>query len=55
MRDHQLRCLCNKMVCVIEGAEVQIKCARCKRVVVIQTQGVVSIMYREEENGTSAN
>lgn len=55
MRDHKLRCLCGKMVCMIEGNEVQIKCSRCKRMVIVQTRGIVSIAFREGESGASPN
>lgn len=50
-----LRCLCGKLVCIIEGNEVQIKCNRCKRIVVVQTEGVVGVTFQEEAPGINAN
>lgn len=55
MRDHRLRCLCSKLICVIEGNDVRIKCNRCKRIVVVHTRGVTSISFQEEALGDSAN
>ena len=32
------RCVCNKL-CVINGDNIEIKCNKCKRVMIIQTKG----------------
>ena len=44
---HALRCRCNRLVCVIEGDDVVIKCGRCKRMIRIRTRGVVETVYDE--------
>lgn len=37
------RCICNRLVCVIKGNVVEIKCPKCKRMVRISTSGINSI------------
>lgn len=51
----QQRCRCGKLVCIIEGNDVQIKCNRCKRVVVVHTAGVRGVSFREEASGMYSN
>lgn len=40
-----LRCICNKLLCVIKGNAIEIKCNKCKRLVTIYTQGVKDIRF----------
>lgn len=37
------RCVCNKLLMTREGDTIIIKCGRCKRYTVIQTEGIISI------------
>ncbi len=37
------RCVCNKLLMTREGDTIIIKCGRCKRYTVIQTEGITSI------------
>ncbi len=34
------RCLCNKLLCTVKDKVVLIKCSRCKRFMVIETEGI---------------
>jgi hypothetical protein len=34
------RCICNRLVCVVKGNVVEIKCPKCKRMVRISTSGI---------------
>lgn len=42
-----VRCVCNKLVCTVRGDIIEIKCSKCKRLVVIQTRGIQRIGYRD--------
>lgn len=37
------RCLCNRLICIIEDSVIEIKCARCKRMTRIYTAGIEDI------------
>ncbi len=37
------RCICHKLVCVVKGDIIEIKCNKCKRVTYIHTNGIVRI------------
>lgn len=37
------RCKCNKLLCVIKGNNIEIKCNKCKRMMVIKTLGIQEI------------
>lgn len=39
----QQRCVCNKLLCVINENNVEIKCNKCKRLMVIKTAGIEGI------------
>ncbi len=41
----ELRCICNKLLCVIKGDTIEIKCNKCKRLVTIYTQGVKDVRF----------
>jgi hypothetical protein len=36
----ELRCVCNRLIFVRRGEAVEIKCSKCKRLIVIQTAGI---------------
>lgn len=35
------RCICNKLLCIIKGSTIEIKCNKCKRLFRIYTNGIV--------------
>lgn len=37
-----LRCKCGKIVCQIKGNLVIIKCRHCKRLVIVNTKGIIN-------------
>lgn len=37
------RCKCNKLICVIKDDDIEIKCNKCKRIMVIRTKGIKRI------------
>lgn len=37
-----LRCKCGKIICQIEGSSIIIKCRHCKRLIIIETKGIIS-------------
>lgn len=37
------RCECNRLLCVIQGNIIEIKCPKCKRIHRIYTKGIVRI------------
>lgn len=41
------RCRCGRLVCEVRDHEVRIKCGRCKRIVVIVTEGVIGMTFEE--------
>ncbi|MBI2914804.1 MAG: hypothetical protein HYY08_02650 [Firmicutes bacterium] len=43
-----VRCLCGKLTCQITGDSVVIKCRRCKRLVTIETKGVLHVSFGDE-------
>lgn len=42
-KGHQERCICNKLLCIIRGDTIEIKCNKCKRFTRIKTKGIVEI------------
>lgn len=42
------RCLCNKLLCVVKGDVVEIKCNKCKRLFRIHTRGIVRTEMAEK-------
>ncbi|MFZ5901440.1 hypothetical protein ACP3TJ_11735 [Desulforudis sp. 1088] len=42
----QTRCLCNKLICVVNGDDIEIKCNKCKRLVTIRTKGIVAVEFK---------
>lgn len=42
----QERCLCNKLICIVKGQNIEIKCNKCKRLMIIKTNGVVGVEVR---------
>lgn len=42
-----LRCRCHKLLLMVAGNTLEIKCSRCQRIVVIETSGIRSISYVE--------
>lgn len=39
----EVRCRCHKLICLVDGHDVHLKCGRCKRVLIIRTRGIESI------------
>lgn len=37
------RCKCNKLICVTKDDDIEIKCNKCKRIMVIRTKGIKRI------------
>lgn len=42
----ELRCVCNRLICVFNGNAVEIKCAKCKRLIRIETAGITGVQIR---------
>ncbi len=38
-----LRCICNRLICKIDADIIEVKCARCKRIIQIHTNGIDKI------------
>lgn len=38
-----IRCTCNKLLCVINGNNIEIKCNKCKRTMVIKSKGIINV------------
>jgi phage FluMu protein Com len=34
------RCICNRLICIIKGDVIEIKCPKCKRMMEIVTKGI---------------
>ena len=41
-----IRCRCNKLVCIRYGDMIEIKCNKCKRMVLIYTRGIERVEIR---------
>lgn len=39
----QKRCVCNKLLFILNGNNIEIKCNKCKRVMVIKTTGIKGV------------
>ncbi len=37
------RCKCNKLLCILKGDNIEIKCNKCKRLMTIKTKGIEAI------------
>jgi hypothetical protein len=46
LNDEEERCLCNKLICIVKGPNIEIKCNKCKRLMIIKTNGVVGVEVR---------
>ncbi|NLK00370.1 MAG: hypothetical protein GX318_03905 [Clostridia bacterium] len=44
--EKQLRCVCNRLVCITNGMNIEIKCGKCKRLIVIKTRGITGVSHR---------
>jgi len=42
-----VRCRCNKLLCAVNGNEVEIKCNKCKRLLAIKTNGIISVEIKQ--------
>lgn len=40
---HHLRCLCQKLLAVVDGQRIEILCKRCKRLVRIKVEEIVAL------------
>lgn len=38
-----LRCRCNKLLCVVKDNDIEIKCNKCKRLMIVKTKGIVDV------------
>lgn len=45
-KQEDLRCVCNRLICVFNGNAVEIKCAKCKRLIRIETVGITGVQIR---------
>ncbi|MDH7578137.1 MAG: hypothetical protein QHH75_10045 [Bacillota bacterium] len=41
----ELRCVCNRLICVVAGDVIEIKCSKCKRLVRIETAGIKGVHF----------
>ncbi len=41
----ELRCICNRLICVVVGDAIEIKCPKCKRLVRIETAGIRRVQF----------
>ena len=41
----EVRCLCNRLLFVVNGENIEIKCPKCKRMVVISTNGIKDVTF----------
>ena len=41
------RCKCNKLLCVVKGDDIEIKCNKCKRVMTIKTKGILDVEIKQ--------
>jgi len=39
----EFRCVCNKLLWIQRGDDIEIKCPKCKRLITIHTKGVTGI------------
>lgn len=53
-RTAKQRCRCNKLLYVQMGDKIYIKCNKCKRVLVVHTNGVRKIEYENAETSLMA-
>jgi phage FluMu protein Com len=44
-----VRCLCNRLLCIRSGNNIEIKCNKCKRILRIETTGIIRMSYHEEQ------
>lgn len=42
-QDENQRCKCNKLICVIKDQDIEIKCNKCKRMMIIRTNGIKGV------------
>ncbi|AFV12031.1 hypothetical protein Tph_c18340 [Thermacetogenium phaeum DSM 12270] len=38
-----VRCICNRLICVCNGSTLEIKCSKCKRLIQIETAGIMGV------------
>lgn len=48
--DDELRCLCNKLLFVLDGENIRVRCGRCKRTMVVRTRGILGIRFETDED-----
>lgn len=48
LEEKPLRCACNKLLCIVKGDNVEIRCNKCKRYTLIRTEGIVSVERGDE-------
>ena len=42
----QQRCTCNKLLCIVKENTIEIKCNKCKRIMLIKTKGIEGVEIR---------
>ncbi len=42
----QQRCICNKLLCIVRENTIEIKCNKCKRIMLIKTKGIENVEVR---------
>lgn len=45
-----IRCHCNKLLFTRSGDTIEIKCNKCKRILRIETAGIISMTFRQDES-----
>ena len=47
-----VRCLCHRLLFIRSGNTIEIKCSKCKRILRIETAGILRLSYHEEQADT---
>lgn len=47
-----IRCLCHRLLFIRSGNTIEIKCNKCKRILRIETAGILRMSYHEEQVDT---
>ena len=43
----QMRCICKKLICIVKGTDLEIRCNKCKRYIYIKTAGIIETEYQD--------
>lgn len=42
----EVRCLCNRLLFMVKGSDIEIKCVKCKRIIIISTKGITNVTFK---------